>query len=165
MMLRAALALLLAGAHGAVAAAAAAKAPPGPASSLVQVVFGLLLVLGLMVGTVWLMKRMGMAKAGGTQIAKVVGGVSVGNRERVMVVEVGDQWIVVGVAPGRVTPLSTMPRQDVPDLPDLPPLARNFSDWLKQTMDKRNSTAGTLPGNTGINSSGSHGGNGSNGNS
>ncbi|HAN55494.1 MAG TPA: flagellar assembly protein FliO, partial [Betaproteobacteria bacterium] len=70
---------------------------------------------------------------------RVVGGVSVGGRERVLIVEVADQWIVVGVAPGRVNALATMPRQEN-DVLTTAPAAQNFSSWLKQTMEKRNAS-------------------------
>jgi flagellar protein FliO/FliZ len=42
----------------------------------------------------------------------MVGALSLGGRERIMVVEVGDQWIVVGASPGRVNALATMPKQE-----------------------------------------------------
>lgn len=117
---------------------AAEQAAPAPAGNLLQVLLGLIVVLALMAGSAWMLKRMGVAGAGANSVAKVIGGVSVGNRERVVVVEVADQWIVVGVAPGRVNALATMPRQDVASNTVNMPVAKNFSDWLKQTIDKRN---------------------------
>lgn len=118
---------------------AAATASPSSAGNLLQVLFGLVVVLALMAGTAWILKRMGVAGAGANNVAKVIGGVSVGNRERVVVVEVADQWIVVGVAPGRVNALSTMPRQEHAVLPtEAAPDAKNFASWLKQTIEKRN---------------------------
>jgi flagellar protein FliO/FliZ len=57
------------------------------------------------------------------------------------VVEVGDQWIVVGASPGRVNALATMPKGDAGATAALAghaPSASNFGDWLKQTIDKRN---------------------------
>jgi flagellar protein FliO/FliZ len=124
----------------ALAAFAAEPAAPSSAGNLMQVLFGLVVVLALMAGAAWILKRMGVAGAGANSVAKIVGGVSVGNRERVVVVEVADQWIVVGVAPGSVNALSTMPRQET--LPaviteDIP-AAKNFAAWLKQTIEKRN---------------------------
>jgi len=120
----------------------AAEQAPAPASasagSLAQVLLGLVVVLALMAGAAWVLKRMGVAGPGGNNVAKVVGGVSVGNRERVVVVEVGEQWIVVGVAPGSVNALSTMPRQEVAPGATAPDGTKNFSAWLKQTIDKRN---------------------------
>ena len=113
-------------------------AAPASAGSMLQVALGLIIVLGLMAGAAWVLKRMGMAGAAGSSVAKVVGGVNVGNRERVIVVEVADQWIVVGVAPGRVNALTTIPRQESPAAPGNTADAKNFSAWLKQTIDKRN---------------------------
>jgi flagellar protein FliO/FliZ len=126
-------------APGTPASAVAATSGPASAGSLLQVLFGLVVVLGLMAACAWMLRRFGAAKTSGGANIRIVGGVSVGTRERVMVVEVADQWIVVGVAPGQVRALSTMPKQDAV----LPPegevqAPRNFSNWLAQTMEKRN---------------------------
>ena len=130
------------------------RAPPqvalpasnGPgAAGLLQTIFALLLVLGLLIGLAWLLKRYGPKPGGGLANLRVVGALNIGGRERIMVVEVGDQWIVVGAAPGRVNALHTMPRQDVDLGADtgttqgsIP--ATRFADWLKNTMDKRNAS-------------------------
>ncbi|MBS0309542.1 MAG: flagellar biosynthetic protein FliO [Proteobacteria bacterium] len=109
------------------------------AGSFFQVLIGLIVVLGLMAFMAWMMKRFNIARVAGNAPVKIVGGVSVGNRERVMVVEVADQWIVVGVATGQVTALSTMPRPA--NLPAAEPAAAdagNFAHWLKQQIEKRN---------------------------
>ena len=107
---------------------------------IAQAVFGLVIVLGLLVGAAWLLKRFNPVKPGQAGQVRIVGGVSVGSRERVIVVEVADQWIVVGVAPGSVNALSTMPRQEMPHTDATPPGTdnRNFSSWLKQSMEQRN---------------------------
>ncbi|HYC42147.1 MAG TPA: flagellar biosynthetic protein FliO [Noviherbaspirillum sp.] len=120
------------------AQAAEQAAAAASAGSLVQVLLGLVVVLALMAGAAWVLKRMGMTGAGANSVARVVGGVSVGNRERVVVVEVGEQWIVVGVAPGRVNALSTMPRQEMQPAAGESDNTKNFAAWLKQTIDKRN---------------------------
>src|SRR5687768_18586679 len=101
--------LLSASALPAFAAEQAASATPPAAGNLLQVSLGLVVVLVLMVGATWLLKRMGVAGPGANNVAKVVGGVNIGNRERVVVVEVADQWIVVGVAANGVNTLATMP--------------------------------------------------------
>jgi len=126
------------------AAAAPAPAPatvtsaPSSAGSLLQVIFGLIVVLGLLAGALWVLKRVGGGRLTGGSVVKIVGGVSVGNRERVMVVEVADQWIVIGVAPGQVSKLADMPRQEQQQGAAALPGAPNFSAWLKQTIEKRN---------------------------
>ncbi len=51
---------------------------------------------------------------------KAVATLSVGARERVVVIEAGESWLVLGVAPGRVNKLHVMPRQELP-APAAPP--------------------------------------------
>jgi flagellar protein FliO/FliZ len=116
---------------------------PGPsAGSLFQTLASLMLVLGLLAALAWALKRWGprgQVNAGGLRI---VSALNLGGRERIIVVEVGDQWIVVGASPGRVNALATMPRQESAAAPaTLAPHgapASSFSDWLKQTIEKRN---------------------------
>jgi flagellar protein FliO/FliZ len=136
MILIRSLALLLCTAATAHAGEQAGRASAG---SLLQVLLGLIAVLACMAGAAWMLRRFGLAKTTTASAVKIVGGVNVGTRERVLVVEVADQWIVVGVAPGRVNALATMPRQEGIALPETtPPAAKNFSAWLKQTIEKRN---------------------------
>ncbi len=130
--------LLLALLAAAPAIAATATAPAA-SSGLFQVLFGLIAVLGLMGGAAWLLKRIGGARVAGNNTVRIVGGVSVGTRERVIVVEIADQWIVVGVAQGQVNALATLPRQEAAPSSDTTANgAPNFASWLKKTMDKRN---------------------------
>lgn len=113
-----------------------------PTGMILQALFGLAVVLGLMAGAAWLLKRFNPIKPGQGGHVRVVGGVSVGTRERVVVVEVADQWIVVGVAPGSVNALSTMPRQETPTSGNVPSRegdgGRSFSSWLRQSIEQRN---------------------------
>jgi flagellar protein FliO/FliZ len=128
------------------AAPAAAIAVPNSsaAGSLLSSLLYLVLILGLIAGSAWAMKRFFPKGIARNSAVKIVGGVSLGGRERILVVEVADQWIVVGTAPGRVSALSTMSKPESASLAeDLQPDARqpignNFADWLKQTIDKRN---------------------------
>ncbi|MEO7576455.1 MAG: flagellar biosynthetic protein FliO [Massilia sp.] len=112
------------------------------AGSLLQTIFALLAVLGLLAVLAWALKRYGPKAASGSAHLRIVGGLNLGGRERIMVVEVAGQWIVVGAAPGRVNALATMPRPEGAGAeatlhPHVPP-ATSFSEWLKQTIDKRN---------------------------
>lgn len=122
--------------------------PPAPMPStgmLMQTIFALLLVLGLLAALAWAAKRYGPRLTGNSANLRLVGALNIGGRERIMVVEVGDQWIVVGASPGRVNALATMPRQEAaPGVQSGATLAGDtvpattFSDWLKKTIDKRN---------------------------
>jgi flagellar protein FliO/FliZ len=116
--------------------------PPGsavPTFSVFQTLFSLLLVLAILGGLAWFLKKFGPRHQSGGAGLKVVGHLNIGGRERVMVIEVGDQWIVVGAAPGRVNALATMPKgEGAAMLSPHEPSSPNFADWLKKTIDRRN---------------------------
>lgn len=120
-----------------------AYTPPAAAvssGSVLQVIFSLLLVLGAVVLVAWLLKRINLPQHGAGSLLKVISGVAVGQRERIVLVEVNDTWLVVGVAPGQVRALHTMPKADLPiPLVETPPgMDGKFQGWLKQMMEKRN---------------------------
>jgi len=81
-------------------------------SSPFRVVFGLLIVLGVIGAFAWLMKRFNHSKIGGHSVAKIVGGVSLGSRERLVVVELAGHWIVTGVTPGQINSLGNFKISD-----------------------------------------------------
>jgi len=114
---------------------------PSAAGSLVQTILSLGFVIALLVGLAWLLKRFGPKHITGGTTVKLVGALSVGARERILVVEVGEQWIVVGASPGRMNALATMPRQEIDEstLASAQPVpGANFAEWFKQTIEKRN---------------------------
>jgi flagellar protein FliO/FliZ len=126
-----------------------APMPTGSATgSLLQTLFALIAVLAVLGALAWFLKRYGPKAMGGSAHLRIVGSLNLGGRERLLVVEVGNQWIVVGASPGRVNALATMPKQDGMDggagadgvhatlSPHVQP-AHSFADWLKQTLDKR----------------------------
>lgn len=99
-------------------------------------VFGLILVLALLLGTLWLLKRISQPRGAAAGLMRVVAGVAVGTRERVVILELGNSWLVLGVAPGQVTTLAEIPRQEVP-ASAATPAAKDFPAWLKQIIERR----------------------------
>jgi len=89
---------------------AALAAPPETGSALLQMFLSLALVLALLLGTLWLMRRLRIGQASAGSVLKVVASAAVGPRENVVVVELGEEWLVLGVAPGAVRLLQTRPR-------------------------------------------------------
>jgi len=142
----AAMVAVLASGYAAAAAWAVSAPPPAqtfqpsPVSfwSLVQVLFALALVLGAVALAAWLLRRFAGGQHMGGGSMRVIGGVAVGPKERVVLVEVGDVWLVVGVAPGQVNALHTMPKQHHNAADDSPVgEQKNFALWLKQAMQGR----------------------------
>ena len=81
------------------------------ASGLLQAGFGMAMVVGLIFLCAWLARRFGLQRLGGGHLVKVVSSAAVGQRERVVVVEVADTWLVLGVTPHQVNTLHTLPAQ------------------------------------------------------
>ncbi|MHB1093193.1 flagellar biosynthetic protein FliO [Thiobacillus sp.] len=123
---------LLARAADAVVPAPAVSA----AGSLLQVFIGLVAVLLLIAGTAWVAKRFGVTRGGTSNVLQVISSTSVGARERVVVIEVGESWLVVGVASGSVNTLMTLPRGEIrPTTPST--LNASFAAGLQQLIEKR----------------------------
>nr|WP_244285501.1 flagellar biosynthetic protein FliO [Caballeronia concitans] len=77
--------------------------------AVLQTLFGLVIVIGFVFGCAWLARKFGFQGGKRSGLVKVVGGASLGNKERVAVVEIGDTWLVLGAGPGNVRLLHTMP--------------------------------------------------------
>lgn len=90
------------------AAPSGAARPAGVVTggSVTGMVSGLLFLLALVLGAAWLVRRTGgMPALHGGSALKVVAALSVGPRERVVLVELGGQQWLLGVASGAVTTL------------------------------------------------------------
>lgn len=111
---------------------------PSTSGSIFTMLFGLCVVLGIMAGIAWLVKRSGLSNVNSRNgiKMKVVGGMSIGTRERVIVVEVDNQWLVLGVTPSNIHTLATLPKKELAETNE-PSSSPNFASWLKQTIDKR----------------------------
>ncbi len=124
---------------------------------MLQVTLGLLLVLAMIAGLAWAVARLGRLRPASGATVRVIAAASVGPRERVAVVEVAGQWLVLGIAPGSVSLLDkTVPQAAaLPDgmpLPDpaasqaipatqpaphlMPPLPP-FAAWLQRALSRR----------------------------
>lgn len=89
--------------------------PPSPAvssGSVVQMLLSLMLVLAVIVLVAWMLKRANVSRQGQGGLLKVLGGVAIGQRERIVLVELNDTWLVVGVGPGQIRMLHTLVKPD-----------------------------------------------------
>ena len=120
-------------------------AEPGSAVSLLQVLPGLGAVLLLIAACAWVAKRAGLGggRVGGNPAIRFISSQSLGAREKVVIVEVNGQWLVLGVAPGRVSTLSQMPKPESPAAspvsaatPDAP-VKPAFAVWLEKALSKK----------------------------
>jgi len=108
------------------------------AGSVGQMFFGLAVVIVVLVACLWLLKRLA-APRGSARGLRVLGAAPVGPRERVVLVEVGQKVLVLGVAPGQVTTLDTLDPAQLGSLKPAPESTEpgGFAQRLKQMVEAR----------------------------
>lgn len=82
-------------------------ATPG-AGSLVQVTLSLVLVLGAVFAAAWLVRRVKTFGRFASGPIEIIADVSIGAKERAVLVQVGGKQLLLGVAPGRVNTLHVL---------------------------------------------------------
>ncbi len=97
---------------------------------------GLVVVLAVIAGCAWLLRRFAGMQRSAAAAVKIIGSSVVGQRERVVLVEVADTWLVIGVAPGHVTALHSMPKGEITAGSDVGTHAP-FPGWLRQVAERR----------------------------
>ncbi|WP_059412375.1 flagellar biosynthetic protein FliO [Cupriavidus basilensis] len=91
--------------------AAAGHVGPSGAASMAQAGLGLFAVIALILLLAWLARRAGLVRHGQGGTMKVVGSTALGPRQRLVMVEVGDTCLVLGVSAGEIRTLHTLPAQ------------------------------------------------------
>ena len=113
---------------------AIASASDGVAPMLMMLV-SLAIVLAAIGGIAFVFKRFGMRGPQAARMMRVVGQLPLGARERVTVVELGDQWLVLGVTAQQITLLTQTARKESD--PASPALAQvSFSRLLNLARGK-----------------------------
>lgn len=122
--------LLLAVASWAAPGEGAARLVESPlgAANLVDTAVGLLLVIGIMLALAWLVKRYVQVPGIGKGQVQILGGVSLGAREKAVLLSVEGRRLLVGVAPGRV--------QTLMELHDVSAPATDFAGQLEAASPK-----------------------------
>ncbi len=110
---------------------------PASVAQLLQVLTSLILVLGVIFGAAWFFRRYGRFQGLGSDDLKVVAGLSVGQREKVVVLQVGDTQMLLGVAPGRVQTLHVFSSPVIEAEQGSGRKAGGFPDFLKGELRKK----------------------------
>lgn len=112
-------------------------APTVSAGTYVQAALALALIVALLVGTAWLARKVSGGKGFGQGGMKIVGGVALGPRERIVLLEVGDEWLVVGIVPGQIRTLHRLEKGAAVPADDLPGAAgKPFTQWLQGIAER-----------------------------
>ena len=123
-----------------VAAVAAPAVGSGVAGQLTQLVLGLLLVLGLIFFLAWLLRRVQQAgPAGKGQVIELIGSRAHGPRDRLVLVQVGNEQILLGLTPGTISALHVLKEPvQVPGTEQATPeFAQRLMELLGKDKDKK----------------------------
>lgn len=117
----------------------AAVVQPSLSGLVGQVGLALGLVVLLLVSLAWLLKRTGMTSASANGQLKVIGSLSVGPRERIVLVQAGSDQLLVGVTAAEISllhllsePVDVLREQDASSV-----MPASFAERLTQAMRQR----------------------------
>ena len=119
-------------------AAASLLEPSQVSSQLVQLLLGLLLVIGLIFLLAWLVRRIQQAlpTRGANQAISLLASQALGPRDRLLLVQVGKEQILLGVTPGTIVPLHVLQEPievTTPDSPISSAFAQRLASVLKSS--------------------------------
>ena len=118
------------------ASALAAENVGVPAGTYLQAGFALIFIVALLFGAAWMLRKVSGDKGFGQGGMKILGGVALGPRERIVLLEVGEDCLVVGIVPGQIRTLHRLPKSKLPaDATTLTPTPP-FADWLKRVTER-----------------------------
>lgn len=98
-----------------------------------QVILGLMVIVAIIVGAAWFLRRFSNFQTGASGSLRILGGLPMGPRERVVLVQVGDTQLLLGVAPGRVQTLHVL-HKPVAATPGPGSQPEGFADRLGQIL-------------------------------
>ena len=82
-------------------------------SQLLELGLGLIAVLAMFVGLTWVLRRLGGSSLRKNSLLSIIAAISIGPRERLILVRVADQHLLLGVSPGNIRKL-----HDIEALPE-----------------------------------------------
>lgn len=94
-----------------------------------QMMAGLVVVLALILGLSWLARRFNLTGVGASTSIKVSAALTVGGKEKILVIEVDNQRLLVGVTAQQITLLQTL--GGAPDVPVTSDFANRMQTLLK----------------------------------
>lgn len=113
---------------------AASMSSAGMGAQMSKLLLGLLLVIGLIFLLAWLLRRVQQLNPRGNQAIKLISSHALGPRERLVLVQVGSEQVLLGLSAGRITPLHVL--KDPVHLPDAEPASPEFAQRLMELLGK-----------------------------
>ncbi|HHJ36138.1 MAG TPA: flagellar biosynthetic protein FliO [Gammaproteobacteria bacterium] len=124
---------------------------PMSGSYLLQLILGLVVVILCIVVLAWLARRMHRLQSSSNGFLKILGGLNMSARERVILLQVGDEQLLVGVSPGHINTLHVLnspvdvQRKKSGD-PDVNTFSEKLSAMLSASISASDKKAGSNEG-------------------
>ncbi|MFY9941675.1 MAG: flagellar biosynthetic protein FliO [Desulfobacterales bacterium] len=117
---------------------AAAAAPPELWFSLLKSAAMLCIVLALLIGALYLMRRLFAQRGalGGAEIIKTLATQYVAPKERVILLDVLGEKLLIGATPHTITLLARLPTECQVPVPPVPGSAGFFQELFKRTLQR-----------------------------
>ena len=109
-------------------------ASSGMGEQVLQLLLGLLLVIGVIFVLAWLMRRVQQIVPRGGQVIKVLATQVLGPRDRLVLVQVGGEQVLLGFTPGNITALHVL--KEPVHLSDSEPASTEFAQRLMELLGK-----------------------------
>ena len=85
------------------------------AENLIQVLIALILVVLIIFALSFVLKKFNMLPGGSSGLIKIVDGISLGSKDRLLLVQVGDEQMLISASPGRISKLHKLTASVVPE--------------------------------------------------
>ncbi|WP_434132129.1 flagellar biosynthetic protein FliO [Methylocaldum sp. GT1BB] len=109
-----------------------------PSVDMAKSLTGLLAVLAVIFTLAWLLRRFGSFSRLAPGSFRVLAAVSLGSRERVVLLQAGGKQLVLGVAPGRVETLCILENSEIiPVESGMPSAGASFAERLHELTGRR----------------------------
>ncbi|WP_415639555.1 flagellar biosynthetic protein FliO [Pseudomonas floridensis] len=111
----------------------------GMGGQVVQLLLGLLLVVGLIFVLAWVMRRVQRVGPNNSQVIELVSSRAIGPRDRLVLVQVGNEQVLLGITPGNITTLHVLkePVQVPVREQTTPEFAQRLLELMGKDKDKK----------------------------
>ncbi len=112
---------------------------PVSSTYLLKLILGLVFILILIFGLAWFMKKMQLTQHSQNGVIKIVSAISVGQRDRIALIQVGEEQLLLGITPGRIEKLHSL--QKPVQIVESNQSVESFKDKFNQIMNRSNNNA------------------------
>ena len=103
---------------------------------LLKLTGGLLLIVALIFLLAWLMKKFNLNQQSQSgRLMRIIAGLSIGTRDRIVLLQIGEEQILLGLTPGRIEKLHTLAQPL--EVSGEQPASASFASKINRLMGER----------------------------